>query len=63
MCFVCDDTYEICNICGENPNACECSEEEIREYAAEHGDGPDDISAHWGDCECADREPEAPTDA
>ncbi len=54
-CSICDGTGELCNICGESPNACECSEDELREYAQEYGDGPNDMAAHWGDCEaCGD---------
>ncbi len=51
ICSICDGTTEICNICGESPEACGCSIEDIREYAAEYGDGPDDAAAQWGDCE------------
>ena len=56
VCFFCDGSGEICNICGESPEACECSVEDIQEYAKDVGDGPNDVDVHWGECEtCVDR--------
>jgi hypothetical protein len=44
QCFRCNGSGEICNICGEAPGACECSNSEVENYNTEYG-------CQFGECD------------
>ena len=46
QCFSCDGTGEMCAICGESPNACICSTQEIQEFEKENN-----REGHWDNCD------------